>query len=465
MMDTDQIRASGNKKTNLLNPGSVESDFYYSSINSRVNPIEAVKQCGAYKVSLSAPVYGGMSTVQVNNQNLVGKVYLTIGLKRPAGAGIANISLPKGWCYRLIRSVDVLIGNSNISTQTFNQAQSWHVMNGQCSSASELDYYLQAGGSQLLGSAYTGVAIPDYLFVDGYTYGTILIDVPWSSWCTSLESKLYFDTSLLNQPITLNIRFNDYQELFGSTYVPPVDERTFQSTMYYSELIFSNKEQGLRDTLRRTPDMLISYPSIYKTPGSGDIIINPTVANNGAFSVNLQGFLDSDLLGLSLSFQLQEELVNTAGPNNFFNCLDVLDLKLQFSGHTIIDYPIDSYKLIQQESSMMPVFATNVVSRIVGGLAKYGARQSYVIQISLTRLSALCGEAGYMSQPFQNSQKIPNQILTLTGRIPQFYHFVDQNSVLQSINCWDKVVVLKQSQLYPSILVIDNRGNVNIWYS
>lgn len=466
MMNNDQIKALGHKRTNLLNPGSVEVDYYYSATNSRVNPIESVMQTGSYRVSLSSPTYGGMSTVQINNQNLVGKVYLTIGLPKPAGSGIADIALPRGWGYRLIRQLDVLVGNSNISTQTFHNTQTFHTMFGQCSGAQELDFYLEQGGSEILGSAYTGVAFPDYLFIDGYAYATVILDLPWSSWCNGVESKLYFDTSLLNQPITLNIKFADYADLFGSVYAPPSNERTLQATLYYSELVYSNKEQGIRDTLKRSPDMIISYPSIYKTPSSSDILLYPTTANGGAFSCNLQGFLDSDLLSISLSFHLQEELNNTAGPNNFYNCLDCYDLKLEFGGQVIDWYPANSFKLIQQQSGgMMPTYMTNVVARVISGDEKYGARQAYVIFLDLSRLRALCTVGMPVKAPFPNSCKVPNQILTLTGKIPESYYFVDQASALQEIPIWDKTVVLKGSFFYPQISTIDSKGNFNVWYS
>lgn len=445
------------KRTLTAMPGRKYDSLYYNKDSSKVEIIENLATFGKYRVNLSSPQYGSTSTVTFPNMNFIGKCILHLELPVPSGGAAGNSALTRGWGLALIQSIDLLVGNANISTQKIERASMFHSLVASCQTAEALDFNLRAAGEAFNGS------YPADLQIEGKIMADVVIDLPWSNYCTSMADKLYFDTSLLTAPISLNITFNQPQSIWGTSYTPPSNSFTAQLT--YRQLELTNKNLSLRNVLFKSPGSAISYPSCYRQFFRVPFVAQaaPGVSTDPAsfVSLNLMQFLNADLLGISLSCHLTSEITPSAAntPVSPWNTLDMYDVEISFGGEVVYGAPRWSYRLINQESSISTVYLVNDVQYNPtpgsAGTIINAAKKASLCFIDLARLRQFCRQ-----ETFFNTIRLANQVLTIRFRLPPTYPLAGNNVPIASQNC-----ELHAVYYYPQITEVNSTGSVNIFYN
>ena len=214
-----ELAKTDNKRVLRSMPGRKYDSLYYNRESSTVELVENSAALGKYKVNLASPQYSSTSSVTIpNSGNFVGKCFLHLEIPVPAGA---NWAITRGWGMALLNNIELLYPNSNVSSIRIDRSAIWHSMYSECRTVDALDTY-----TRMAGEAFNGV-VADQDQIEGKIMADLIIELPWSNYCSGKDSKLYFDTSLLTSPFTVNVTFNNYQSIFGTTYTPP--DNTFSS--------------------------------------------------------------------------------------------------------------------------------------------------------------------------------------------------------------------------------------------
>lgn len=439
-------------------PGNQYDSLYYNSESSRVEMIENVCTVGKYMVSLNAPSYGGSSNVTFPNINFLGPVILHFELPIPDFTANPKATLCQMWGLALINSVELLIGNSNIGSQRIDRTAMFHSFYSSVQTADELLYDMNAGGYFI--NSTVKAQSGDSIAVGGVYCADIILDLPWSNYCQGHDGKLYFDTSMLTSPITLQITLNNANSIWGGTYTPP--SNNFTAQLFYRQIELTNRAQSLRNTLFATKESVISYPSVYRQSYLTQFTIPPDEFTQ--VSLNLQSFLNADLLTICLSAHLATDLLNTGvnNPVNPFSPLEIYDIQLLFGGDTVYNAPKYSYKLINQESNVGAVYLTNTYSQYDGSAIRTGTKQSHVLQINMSRLSQMCNQGQYSS--FFNTIRLPKQVLQLNFKMKTTQYW-SEGSTLRSLDISGAPATLLTTYFYPQITEINSSGSVNIFYN
>jgi hypothetical protein len=458
----NRIRLNG-KKTGMLNPGRIANTVYPNVDENKMDYISINHKVGVNEQYVPSAQYGGGGSVYFPNTNLLGKFYLNIGLTVPAGTGYTQAVLPRNWEQRLVEQITLSPGANNQGEIAYHWENMFHTMVGQSSGAAELDFYCRQQGETILGTDFGTGGPPVWKIRDGKLWATMVLPILNSDWCTSTEERCYFDAGLLSSTIKLNIKFAQATAIFGNTYVPPVGEQTFVARIYYREGIFADPSESLRNVLKSKPNGVVSYPGFYYSPGNGTQVVSPTVGAPTQI-INLQGFLNSDLYSMAFSFHLQSDIAPSAAnsPACPFNTLPIYNIDLKYAGQSVYKVPDVGYELVQQESSILPVYLQNNYAQIAAGPSyRYGPTQNYVLFIDFSRLRAICGNRHTMP----NTSRIYNQTLTLEVTFPRYFYYVDAGGTTRSVEIFGNTVLMYQTQYYPQLTVIDSVGTATITYS
>lgn len=458
------------KRTLKSMPGERYDSLYYNKKSSAVELIENTATLGKYKQTLSNSNYNGTSPITFPNLNYLGKCYLRLEVPVPDYALFPNAILTKGWGLALMNRIELLIGNANISSQPIDRICMFHSLCSAKQTAEDLDFDLIQAGSYASKQDQNTLEI-----IDGRYQATIILDLPWSNYCQNMADKLYFDTSLLTAPITLNISLNGANSIWGDTYNPVLDSnKQPRATLFYRQLELTNRNQSLRNTLFSAPGSVISYPSNFRqsftvpTTNALPVIVPPAFHDIGP--LNLMSFLNADLLGMTLSFHMNNELFPNAttipGTNvpQPWNALPIYDIVIQFGGETVYDAPGFTHRLISQEPTISSVFLQNTFPESTGIVApgpgspviNVGDMRNYITFIDMSRLRSFCN-----SSTFFNTIKLPQQVLQVYFKVPsQYFPIGAATATPISGPC-----TLQACYYYPMVTEVNSTGSVNIFYN
>ena len=448
-----ELAKTDNKRVLRSMPGRKYDSLYYNRESSSVELVENSAALGKYKVNLASPVYSATSSVTIpNSGNFVGKCFLHIEIPAPVDGDWA---LTRGWGLALINNVELLYPNSNVSSIRIERSAIWHSLYSECQTVDSLDTYMR-----IAGEAYNGVTVSQDK-IEGKLCADLIIELPWSNYCSGMDSKLYFDTSLLTSPFTVNITFNNYQSIFGTSYTPT--SNSFSASFFYRELDLSNKNASLRNTLFSSPGMSLSYPSVHRQSYVVNFTSPSAPAGNDPadyVEVNLQSFINADLLSLNLSTHLRSELLPTGAnlPVSPWNALPMYDVELTFGGEVIYSAPRWSYRLINQESNTGVVYAVNDVQYSPAGVPGdiiNGAVKSYVVQVDMSRLRQICRQ-----NSFSNTIRYNQQQIQLKFRLPSSYLIDATEVTISELPC-----SLLCTYMYPQVLELNSSSAMSIYYN
>ena len=411
-MSKDLIYLS-NKRVAMSAPGIKMDDIYYSSLNSSVELSECTFNNGRLQISLSNNTFGSQSQVIIPNQSLLGATYLHLEL--PAipnvmGVGNANqVNICRGWGYAIINSITFLFGSSNVSQLVLPMHTILQTVMQECATAEQRSEVFNLAGQE-------------YLSVNGGSFGSpisadLLLPFPWSSMCQMVKKP--FDTTLINNPITIQIQFNNANAIYTTTgntslLTPPGLPTGFNNaTLYFRQGDLSNKDQSLKYELIKHPNLMYSYPFIHHQPYTtrfpGAVLGAPGAQ---PVSLPLLSFINADLV--SITFGVVDDLYNVGTPYQIspFNYDPIQNIQLQFNGLVMYNAPLVSYRLYNMNSQGGASYFFNSVINPNGTGPPAGASSpvnTYIIEIDFSRIRALCFE-----NQFQNVWQIGNNTLTLT---------------------------------------------------
>jgi hypothetical protein len=453
----DLAGSSMTKRTLASMPGRKYDSLYYNKDTSKVEFIENVCTTGKYLVNLNSPTYGGTSSITFPNLNFIGKCFLHIELPALDLDTYPNAVLCQGWGMALINSIELLIGNSNIASQRIDRTAMFHSLYSQKQTADDLMYDLNEAGFYVDGSPAVSTFVPSFTY-DGKYCADIILDLPWSNYCQAESDKLYFDTSMLTAPITLNITFNGLSSIWGGTYTPP--SSSFVAQLFYRQQELTNRNESLRNSLFSSPGSAISYPSVYRQ--TFPVAFSSPASESDYVQVNLMSFLNADLLSITLAAHLNDDLITTTAnhPVNPFAPLEIYDVQLLFGGDVVYNIPKKSYKLINQESNVGAVYLTNTYSRYVGGELLRGIKQTHILQIDMSRLRQMCNTTSFF-----NTVRLAKQVLQLQFKMKSTNYWQNGQDLYSEAIAPGTACTLACTYFYPMVTEVNSTGSVNIFYN
>lgn len=391
-MDTSTI--VNQSTVNLKSPGAVRSDIYYTKLNSQVAQVQLRQNFGRFKQGLNNLTFNSSAQVTIPNDLFVGDCVLSLELPET----VANMTLMRGWGYSAIRSVSYLFGGSNVSNQSISTHSIFQASMMECESHEKMSEILRLSGEEIISPGVKPKAM-------------IRLPLPWSSNVGGNATKKPFDTSLLSQPITITIAFNDASAIYGGSAVKPTG--FLKAELLTRQFELTDRSMGLRKTLDSNPDLSLSYPFIHKQTANP---ISFTVANpDDENSLVLQSFTNGDLVAITLGVVsvTDETPVSNNSPSTF-NYVDLEDVQLLFNGQKIFDMPASIYKLNSSYSLPGASFIHNsVLSNGTTNPFSSNPVDTYICVFDFGRLRSLT-----FQNDFENTPSIGNQVLEIRFKVP-----------------------------------------------
>jgi hypothetical protein len=335
--------------------------------------------------------FGGQSQVVIPNQSLLNETYLHLELP-PV---VANQSLVRGWGYQCLASINFLFGSSNVSQLVLPKHVILQTVMSQCETAEKRSELFRLAGQEQL------VATPGI-----NQTADILLPLPWSSMCGE-HAKLPFDTSMLNNPITIQIQFDNANSIYGGTGTLPTAFTKAQ--LYFRQGDLANKDQSLKYMLMKQPDLMYSYPFIHHQPFN--VRFQGSTDSNNPAQLNLLSFINADLIHITFGCvrDSRQSPTSQSTPNQFAYD-DLSNIQLKFNGLVMYDAPGKLYKVYNMKSLDGGSYWFNSLVA-AGNVNPFTSSpiDSYIVSIDFARIKSMCFEGRY-----QNVWRIGNNVITLT---------------------------------------------------
>lgn len=380
-----------NKKIVLSSPGYALNDLYYSNSDSVVEATECTYSTGRYQYSLQSAQFGSASQIIIPNSSFVGQLYLHATLTLPTNVNVGN-----AWLYSSIASVSYIFGSSNVPQITLGGQSLFELALLECDTAEKRNALMIYSGAA---TRNTGAAVK--------ISADCVIPLPFSS-LVGLVPKRLFDTNLLQNPIIIQINFNQASSIFAGVGVKP--SAFDNATAYIRQGDLTNKAESLRNALRLDPGVSMNYPFIHHqtyTPGPHTGVVAGGASN---VSLALQSIINADLVGLSFHVMKQADLAS----GDYFNWQEVTNISLLYNGLIIYYAPGSMHKLV----SMMD---GNLGSPSAQYALATSASSNEIVptMINFSRMKSLS-----FTNHFANTFRIPNNTLTLQYNTPDTDQYV-----------------------------------------
>lgn len=435
------------KRTSLSAPGTRLNSLYYDNYQATVSACECTFNTGRYVSNLSSPSFGGTSQVILANNDFAHTTYLHLELPNI----YAGQTLSRGWGFGCIASISYLIGNSASSQVQIDGQSVLAKILMQCDTAERRSEMFRLAGEEMLQPIMTidpnsGLPVRD---ANARIMADLIIPLPWSS-ASGLNSKKAFDSSLLNNPITITVAFEPNTAVFGGSRTPndfPVNFLSASLIFRQGELRYKSMSMAME--LKMYPELSMYYPDIFCTTQKPPIFQGSQTQPQ---SINLLGILNGDLvattIGIVRTSNLNSQPSVTPGvytaPNKF-QYDAIKDVSILFNGQVMFRSIGFSWKLSTMISSAGAQFFHNslIQPTIVPGVFTSTPQDSYLLHIDWSAIRSAVFEG-----QFQNVWRIGNNTLTL-----QFTTEGDQTVSYQAfITYW-----------YNSIVQVNN-GNTMLYF-
>lgn len=303
-------------RVDLDSPGTIINDVYYDNKQIVVQDSEVSTHIGRYSQSLTALSFGSTSQIVIPNQDICHEVFIHLELPNI----VANQTLARGWGFSAIREVSFTWGQSNVSNLRLSGKSILQLCLESCETKEKRSSVYDLGGQH-----YGAVTTVN-------PAATIILPMPWSNNC-GLTKKKGFDTSILNNPITIQITLNDANKVgYGSTAALPTALVSGKVFLRQSE--FADRSNSLKMALAQNPSLMYQYPLYHKySPSIKNNIVMDGVTEN---VLDLQEFINSDLQGIVFSVH-NTGLQTTTGTNAPMPSFaaQLKDISLVYNGQTL----------------------------------------------------------------------------------------------------------------------------------
>lgn len=399
-------------RTDLDSPGNVKNDVYYDTAQIVVQDCELNTHIGRYQQTLTSLNFGATSQITIPNCNIVHEIFLY--LKLPPI--VANQTLSSGWGYDAIRSIEYTWGQSNVSSLRLSGKSIMQLALMSCETKEKRSEVVKVIGGEPH-NADTGSSEVD---------ACLILPFPWSN-AQGVGKSKGFDTSLLNNPITLQITMNTADKIgFGGSATLPT--AFTEAYVFLRESEFADRSNSIKMDLMRNPSLMYQMPFYHKTspsPKTG-IVLDGVTENR----ISLREFIESDLY--NIVFSVHNTNLQTATGSNAPSpgqCCELVDIELLYNGQHVYRTPGLSGRLI---GSLFDSGATGVNDALTTQVSPWNSvsHTSYVYNIPFGTMKNINFEykydntGRYSSQDMElrfKARQIPNA--TGTGELHLTYVF------------------------------------------
>jgi hypothetical protein len=294
----------------------------------------------------------------------------------------------------------------------------WAKIAMQCDTAERRSEMFRLGGDEYLApimrnNPTSGLPERD---PDAIISADLILPMPWSSATGSTGcGKKAFDSSLLSNPITITIAFEQATSVFGGSVSPNPFPRNFNSaSMIFRQGELRYKNMSLEGELKMHPDQSLFYPDIFCTYQTPAVFQG---SRTQPVSVPLLGILNGDLLALTVGV-VRTSLLNSipsATPNvytapNKFQFDNIQNVFLAFNGQPMFRAPLSSWKLFTACSTPGAQYFHNslIIPGVGPGVYTSVPQDSYLLHIDFSQFRSTSFEHN-----FPNTWRIGNNTLTL----------------------------------------------------
>ena len=389
------------KRTILSNPGTKLDSLYPNALNTIVDIAQNTWTQGRYQQSLSSLQFGGQSTILIPNGSFVATVYLHLEL--PALA--ANMAVNRGWGFAAIESISFLLGSSNVPQITLQGQTIYQLMLAQCESVMKRSEMLALAGQESFGSASAVSQSCD-----------LILPLPFSVFA-GRDSPFPFDTNLLQNPITINVNLAPARKFISGVGLASWQPQAFTKgtiSLKLGDLL--NKDQGLKQKMQQNPSLIMGYPfyhfQSYQTSFR-------SVSGSLGVSVNLQSFINADLLGIMFGVMpaINQAPATTGDIINPLIYEEVTDVQCLFNGLVMHSTPGQSHKLTGMNTVNDPIYIqqSKINLPAVAGTGPFTSSpvNVYPVFIDFDMVRSMC-----FHKEYSNVWRIANNTLTLNFKTP-----------------------------------------------
>lgn len=340
----EDLKYISDKRPLLSNQGVKLSDIYYNSLNSVVDTVECTFTQGRILQSLPSLTFGGSSQITIPIGSFLGETYLHLRLPNL----VNDQCLPRGWGLACIQSISYIFGSSNVSQVTLNRQSIVQTLLAQSETSDKSSEWFNLAGECLTGPLPSGQ----------FPEADVLLPFPWSN-MSSLFPKKPYDTTLLSNPITITIQFEQASAIFGGVGAKP--SGFLEASVSYRTGDLAQKELSLRNALMQNPSLMYTYPFIYQQSYVSQSFLGSTDPNSPC-TIQIQQFINADLVGMTLCVVKQSDVAPSGNSTpNPFNWDQISNLVLNLNGQNIYVAPGKQYKLINMQSSMGASYFNNAL--------------------------------------------------------------------------------------------------------
>lgn len=381
---------------NLSAIGSEEDLLYYSAEQVKVSSVEFGNRVGKYKRSLNSLNFGGTSEVKIPNWDFVSNVYLQATI---SGIPLAA-SLPDGWLFASIRSISYTWGTSNNSLLKIDRYDLIHHNILSCETKEKKSRMLELSGVvKEEGEATTSAT------------AQILLKFPWSKMSKCQKRKAY-DSRLLNDPIVLTIEFNDSTKFMGyaNSIASTIPTAFSSAQVLLKQNELSNHADSLATEMMRDSSLKYNFPFVHLQTGTQNRFNVPSEDVDYEIRTQLLGFLSTDLIGILFSVvRSTDETKPTDGHINPLYLWDVQNVRLEYNGQILMDYPGNMLSLDMLTQDIGDDrFDFAALDRTTGQEPTTLPKQGYVYYLQFTQHKNL----SFMEE-FNNTESFSSQPLDL----------------------------------------------------
>lgn len=372
------------------------TDAYYTSLNSTVQLEEITYNLGRLTLNLPTPLFGSSNQVVIPNSSLLGGIFLHLVLNIN---GIANLSLPRGWGYAFINSINYQLGSSNANQQQIQGQSVIQIVAAQCGSEEKFSEFIRLAGDAVTTTQSAPIE------------ANVFLPYPFSTAC-GVNQKLPFDTDLLSSPLYLTINFSQAGAVFGGSGTPPTSFTSAQLVTRQGD--FYNKDVSFGSIMKRNSSLMYNYPFIHHQSIISPLTSGTPAPVGGTASpcvVQLLSILNADLIGLSFYVVLASDVSPTGGNSpNPLNLVDCMNIQLLFNGQVMYSAPDNLAKLYQ--SYMIDgagFFQGGYMSAGTTSPFTFNPADMYIYHIDFSRRREAC-----YGHEFANVWRIGNNTLSLS---------------------------------------------------
>ncbi len=309
----------------------------------------------------------------------------------------ANVYLPRGWSLAAINNISFILGSSNVpNLQVTGQSLFQWIMSSVEMQGKRTDLLSLMGEEVITATSEINAYIPLYL--------------PFSKMGGS-NPKLPLDTSMLNSPITIQIAFNPATSFMMGSGTYPTAFSTAQ--IYFHQADLTNKNLSIGRILKSDSTMYYNYPFIHAQSGTGSYFTGSSNTSTPN-SLNLQSFINADLVGLSIGVVLTSQQSANANQISPFNYLDLSNIRLLYNGLPMYVAPRKMYKMWELVNQLDSQYVQNTLVNS-GTTSPFTSTpvNTYILMIDFGRIRSTQFEG-----QFQNTWRIPNQTMTIEFNVP-----------------------------------------------